>query len=143
MTRKMLGTAAVVAAGLALYAGFAGLGPAADKAEEKAPPYVHVVIFHVKPDAPADAAEGLIADAHEMLAKIPSVRALRAGRPAEMVSPKFGRKDYQVGLMILFDNYEGLKAYDEHPLHAQYVKKHINNIDVTKLLVYDFENQKK
>jgi hypothetical protein len=106
-----------------------------------AAPFVHVVIFHLKPDAAADAAEGLIADAHEMLAKIPTVREVCAGKPA----PKTGiaKSDYQVGLLVRFDDIEGLKTYDKHPLHVGYVKKHGKNIQLDKIAVFDFIDQKK
>ena len=59
----------------------------AKKKEEKAAPkekegtLTHVVIFQLKKDAPASATETLIADAHELLEKIPTVRGLRTGRP--------------------------------------------------------------
>ena len=45
--------------------------------------------------------------------------------------------------MVLFDDSTGLKAYSEHPLHLKYVEKHGKNIDMSKLLVYDFANQEK
>jgi len=63
----------------------------------KAAPYVHVVIFHVKKDAPKDAVEAMIKDCHEMLAKIPTVRHLRVGRPAEKAT-ELAKKDYQLAL---------------------------------------------
>jgi len=107
--------------------------------EAKAANFVHTVIFYLKKDAPAGEADDLIADAHSMLAKIPTVRELRIGRPSEKSTPGFGVKDYHVGLMILFDNAEGLQTYDQHPLHKQYVEKHLKFID--KVLVYDFEHK--
>jgi len=117
-------------------------GHAADK-EKPAAPYVHVVIFHLKKDAPAKAAEEMIADAHQMLAKIPTVRELRVGRPAEKATPDFAKKDYQIGLVIFFDNYEGLKTYLDHELHQKYVEKHLKHVDEKNLGVYDFINQMK
>src|SRR5262245_52971037 len=114
MRRTLLCLAALAGAGL--LAVWAGQGRTADKAAA-APPYVHAVIFHLKKDAPANEAEALIADAQEMLRAIPSVRDLRVGRPAEKSSEKFVKKDYDVGLLLLFDDYEGLKTYLDHPLH--------------------------
>jgi hypothetical protein len=122
--------------------GFLLGGSPADPAALSPAPFVHTVIFHLKKDAPEGAAQGLITDAHELLAKIPSVRALRIGRPAERATPDFAQKDYQVGLLVLFDDYEGLKTYLDHPLHQKYVEKHLKNVDAEKLLVYDFVNQK-
>ncbi|GIW83024.1 MAG: hypothetical protein KatS3mg105_4831 [Gemmatales bacterium] len=104
-------------------------------------PYVHVVVFYVKKDAPKGTIEAVIADAHKLLADIPSVRLLKIGRPAEKSTPEVSVKDYQVGLLCLFDDYAGLKAYLEHPQHLKYVAKHKDHFE--KVLVYDFINQKK
>jgi len=109
----------------------------------KAAPFVHCVIFHLKKEAPAGEADLLIADAHELLRPIPSVRDLRVGRPAVKDKPDKARTDYQVGLLVLFDDAEGLNTYLNHPRHLQYVEKHGKHIDMTKLGVYDFVDQKK
>lgn len=139
MFRKLLlGLAFAVALAL-----LAGAVTRADKGGKTAAPFAHTVIFYLKSDAPADAAEGLIVDAHEMLAKIPSVRELRVGRPAEKSTPGLAKKDYAVGLVIFFDDAEGLLAYDKHPLHTKYVQKHLKNIELSKLAVYDFLDQNK
>lgn len=114
----------------------------AQKATAQTAPYVHVVIFHLKKDAPSGTAEALIADAYEILAKIPSVRGIQAGKPAEKATPDFAKKDYQVGLVVLFDNFEGLETYLKHPLHQKYVDKHLKHVDDTKLQVYDFLGRK-
>jgi hypothetical protein len=143
MTRKVLGTVVLAfIAGLALFALTRPAGAEDKKATKKAP-YVHTVIFTVKKDAPQGAEAELIADCHSMLAKIPSVRELRVGRPAEKSTPRIARKDYSVGLMILFDDADGLAAYDSHELHKKFVNKHIGNVEIEKLMVFDFSNQEK
>ncbi|HMC87975.1 MAG TPA: Dabb family protein [Gemmataceae bacterium] len=109
----------------------------------KTAPFVHCVIFHLKKDAPAGEADQLIADAHELLRPIPSVRDLRAGKPAVKEKPDNAKTDYQVGLLVLFDDVEGLNTYLNHPRHLQYVERHGKHIDMTKLGVYDFVDQKK
>ena len=113
-----------------------GDGPKAAK-----PPYVHAVIFYLKKDAPKDEVDTLIADSHKLLAKIPSVKGLWVGRPAEKSTPKFALNDYQVGLLVLFDNFDGLQEYLVHKLHLEYVEKHAKHFD--RVPVYDFVNQKK
>jgi uncharacterized membrane protein len=124
----------------AVWYALSGSTPLTGAAEPKAGPnFVHTVIFYLKKDAPAGEIDAVITDAHKMLAKIPSVRELKCGRPAEKTTPGFGVKDYQVGLLVLFDNDAGLKAYDEHPLHKEYVQKHLPHIE--KVVVYDFENK--
>jgi hypothetical protein len=104
------------------------------------PPFAHSVIFYLKKDAPKDAANKMIADSHTLLAKIPSVKGVWAGRPAKESTPKVGITDYQVGLLVLFDNAAGLKTYLEHELHTEYVNRHEKHIE--RVLVYDFLNQK-
>lgn len=122
-------------------------GPFADRAlagEGKKPaaaPYVHAVIFYVKKDAPKNQTETMIADCHKLLAKIPSVKGLWAGLPADKSTPKFAVTDYQFGLLVLFDNYDGLQAYLDHPLHTEYVEKHAKYFE--KVPVYDFVNKTK
>jgi hypothetical protein len=145
MFRKtlLLAMLALTGAMLAGHARFEPSQAAQDKAAAKEPPYTHVVIFYLKPDAPKDAAAGMIADAHQLLAKIPSVRGIKCGRPAEKATPDFAKSDYQVGLAVLFDNFEGLDAYLKHDLHTEYVKRHLKHVDEKKLLVYDFSNQQK
>jgi hypothetical protein len=66
---------------------------------------------------------------------------VKAGLPADKSTPKVAVTDYQVGLLVLFDNYDGLKTYLDHPLHTKYVEKHEKHIE--KVLVYDFLNQLK
>jgi len=107
----------------------------------KKAPYVHAVFFYLKKDAPKDAVTNLVADCHGVLAKVPSVKSLWAGRPAEKSTPKFAITDYQVGLLVLFENYEGLQTYLEHKLHLEFVEKHAKYFD--SVPVYDFINQAK
>ena len=134
--KRMLVLAAVLT-GVALM----GVNFPAIAADDPKAPYVHCVIFYLKKDAPKDEAKALIADAHELLAKIPTVRLIKIGPPAEKSSPKVAVTDYQIGLLVLFDNYDGLKTYLDHDLHLKYVDKHMKHID--KVLVYDFQNEKK
>jgi hypothetical protein len=106
-------------------------------------PYAHVVVFRMKKDAPRDAVEKAIADCHELLAKIPSVRMVRAGRPAEKGTPDVPKMEYDFALLILVDDAEGLDSYLKHPLHLKFVEKHGPSFDMSKLQVFDFLNQSK
>ncbi len=123
----------------------AGILATSALAEEKAPAgsYVHVVIFHMKKDAPSGAVKDAIADCHALLEKITAVRAVKVGRPATEGTPKLARKDYDFGLLILVDDAAGLKAYLEDPLHLQFVEKHGKFFDMEKLQVFDFQDTKK
>src|SRR5260370_22423073 len=100
----------------------------------KAPPLVHTVVFTLKKDAPANEADALIADTQKLLSKIPSVREIRAGKPADNATP-IAAKDYQVGLLVLFDDTQGLHTYADHPLHNEFVSNHERNFE--KVVVYD------
>jgi hypothetical protein len=139
MKRKILASVVLAVAGIFL------AGAAVHSAAEKKgkAPYVHTVIFTLKADAPRDAAAEMIADCHGMLARIASVRELRAGPPAEKGTPKLAKKDFSVALTIFFDDHEGLMAYDKDELHQKFVKKHLPHIELEKLLVYDYEDRAK
>src|SRR4051794_27627179 len=63
--------------------------------------FVHAVTLPLKQDAPPGTADEMVADCHTMLGTIPSVRAVKAGRPADKDSVDFVKKDYSVGLIIL------------------------------------------
>src|SRR5262245_16094396 len=104
-------------------------------------PYIHTVIFYLKKGTPKESISDLISDSHTMLAKIPSVKGVWAGRPAEKSTPKFAATDYDVGLLVLFENYEGLQEYIDHKLHTEFVEKHAKNFE--RVTVFDFLNQKK
>jgi hypothetical protein len=131
----------------ALVLGCTVLASAARAADQKssaksgAAPFVHAVIFHLKDGAPKGEVDALVADAHKLLAKISTVRGLWVGRPAEMATPKVARK-FDVGLLVLFDDAEGLKKYLDDPLHKEYVEKHLKYVDEEKLAVFDFVNDK-
>jgi hypothetical protein len=147
MFRRTLIVGGLAVLGSVVWTLLASPGQSAGQAEKgqavKGAPYVHTVIFHVKKDAPKDEASALIRDAHELLQPIPSVRELRVGRPAEKGTPDVAKKDFQVGLLVLFDNFEGLQTYLDHPMHQKYLEKHINHVELEKLQVYDFVNQQK
>ena len=87
MIRKCSMLLALVMAGIVL--GTALVGPSQGQGRRdrrvvplKSPPFVHTVFFYLKKDAPANEADALIADAQKSLAKIPTVRGIRAGKPA-------------------------------------------------------------
>ena len=106
-------------------------------------PYVHVVVFTMKKDAPADAVDKALADCNDLLASIPSVRGLRAGRPAEKRTPDLAKKNYDMALLVVVDDFAGLEAYLKHEQHLKFVEKHGKNFDMEKLQVFDFVNAKK
>jgi hypothetical protein len=122
---------------------FGALASPATAEEAKKAPYVHVVIFRMKADAPSDAVEKAIGDCHTLLSKIPVVRSVRAGRPSDKGTPDVPKMKYDFGLLVLVDDAEGLDGYLKHPLHLKYVEKHGPYFDMSKLEVFDFQNQAK
>ncbi|HLN28478.1 MAG TPA: Dabb family protein [Gemmataceae bacterium] len=143
MIRKLLAVGVLATVGVACFAAFSRSDVKfATAPAEKAPPYVHVVVFYLNKDAPKEEADALVADAHELLQGIPTVRELRAGKPADMASPGLSKKDYAAALCVLFDDADGLNTYLKHPMHLKYVEKHMKHVDREKLLVFDFVNQK-
>lgn len=98
--------------------------------------YVHVVLFYLKSDASPKQAEVLMQDCQKMLGKIPNVRYVWVGPPAKQATPDVAQQDFHVGLVVLFDDYAGLKKYLDHPLHKQFVEKH--NRYIERVVVHDF-----
>jgi hypothetical protein len=103
--------------------------------------YVHVVLFKLKKDAPKGAVDDVIADCHKMLGKIKAVRSVKAGKPSDK-SEKLTKKDYDVGLLVLVDDADGLQAYLKDPLHIKFVDKHKKHFDMEKLRIFDFVDRK-
>jgi hypothetical protein len=86
--------------------------------------FVHSVFFTCKPGTtPADI-DGQIADAQSLLGKIPSVRLIRSGRRETSMQRDVNVTDYDIGLVVLFDDKAGHDLYAEHALHLQYVGKY-------------------
>lgn len=141
MTQRMF--AVVLSLGGLVVGSVAAADPDPAKEPSKKGGYVHVVVFKMKKDAPSGAVSAAIADCHKMLAHIPSVRRVRAGRPAEKGTPDLARKDYDFALLIMVDDEEGLKSYLEHPTHLSFVEKHGKFFDMSELKVFDFADQKK
>jgi hypothetical protein len=112
-----------------------------EKVAAKPAAFTHIVLFRLTKDAPEGEVDSIIADCHGMLGKISTVRDLKAGRPSDN-GTKVAKKDYQVGLLVLFDDADGLKSYLDDKLHVESLKKHGKYLD-EKLEVFDFQNQAK
>jgi hypothetical protein len=119
----------------------AGPARAEDRKPAAAAPYVHTVIIRLKKGAPAAEADAIIADARKLLAKIGTVRGLWAGRPSDMAGPRVAQP-FDVGLLVLFDNADGLKKYLNDPRHKKFVEKHLKYVDEEKMAVFDFVTPK-
>ncbi len=88
------------------------------------PKYVHAVFFTCEPGTPDGEIDALVADGYDLLAKVPSVRRVETGRRDVKAAQDFNVTDYDVGLVVHFDDKGGYDEYEQHPTHRQYVEKH-------------------
>ncbi|MCL2330318.1 MAG: Dabb family protein [Phycisphaerae bacterium] len=98
--------------------------------------YVHCVFFTCKAGTPANAIAAQIADAQELLGKIPTVRVIcSGGRDIEANRP-VSVTDFDIGLVVIYDNKADYQVYADHPLHMEYLKRHKENWE--QLRVFDY-----
>jgi hypothetical protein len=101
----------------------------------------HVLLFRVRDEVPADERKALVDAWTKALRDIPSIRRahvgkrVRIGREYEQLM----RNDYPYAAVIEFENEAGLRAYLDHPAHADMANRFF--AVVTDALIYDFEMQ--
>lgn len=98
-------------------------------------PFVHVVLFKTGAESPDAASAALMRDIRELLAPLPTVRGIWVGRPAPTDTRPIVDANYDVGLLLVFDDQEGLQDYLDHPLHVQFAEKYDTTCEVR---VFDF-----
>jgi len=97
--------------------------------------FVHMVFFWLKNDSAENAKAEMLRDCDELLRKIPAVRHLWFGRPA-MTPRDVVDNTYDVGLCVAYDDAAGHDAYQIHPLHQEFGKRH--KAKWARIQVYDF-----
>jgi hypothetical protein len=97
--------------------------------------FTHVVLFWVKPDAPAGAKQQLFDDCKRLLSKIPSLKFIDVGRPA-MTPREVVDNSYDVGLVTVFADSAGHDVYQVHELHLEFVAR--NKANFGRIQIYDF-----
>ncbi len=97
--------------------------------------FSHVVIFWTKPEIP-DATKALLAGAEKYLKPCPGVLHYHCG---QMIPSHRDVVDqsYQVALNLVFEDKAAQDAYQEHPLHVEFVEK-VFKPNCARVLVYDF-----
>ena len=97
-------------------------------------PIVHHVFFWLKnPDSKEDR-DKLVAGV-KTLAKIETVRELRVGIVADTEKRDVVDKSWAVSELIFFSDLTGQAAYQNHPVHLEFIKNH--NHLWEKVIVYD------
>lgn len=97
--------------------------------------FSHVVIFWTHPDKP-DAADALIAGAHQFLKPCPGIVLFHIGKTVASPRPVV-EQSYQVALNIVFTDKAAQDIYQDHPLHVEFVEK-VFKPNCRKVVVYDF-----
>jgi hypothetical protein len=97
--------------------------------------FIHTVYFWLKPNTPSAAVDQLLADCHQLLTTIPSVRHLWAGRPANTPRDVVDNS-YAVGLTVILEDSAGHDVYQTHEAHLQFIARHKANWQ--RVQIYDF-----
>jgi hypothetical protein len=108
----------------------------ADLGAIKKAPFVHTVILKLKKADDAQVKQ-VYDEVAKTLVKIDGVRNVYLGKPAENGTPALAQKGYQLGLVVLLDDADGLQKFLDDPLRKQFMDKMGDYWD--RPLVYDFQ----
>ena len=97
--------------------------------------FVHTVYFWLKEGTPDSARDQLVSDCGEILSKIETVRHLWSGAPAQTPRDVVDNS-YGMGLTVVFDDRAGHDAYQDDPLHDEFIKR--NKAHWERVQVYDY-----
>lgn len=101
------------------------------------PIVIHHVFFWLKnPDSKEDLAK-LIAGV-KSLSKIETIKFIHVGVPASTEKRDVVDNSYSVSELMFFDNVEGQKVYQDHPIHQKFIAECSTLWD--KVVVYDTIN---
>jgi hypothetical protein len=98
--------------------------------------FSHIVVLWTDP-AQADAADKIVAAANRLLATIPGVVKLHAGKMVGSPRPVVDQT-YSVALNLIFTSREAEAVYQTHPQHVEFVTNFVKPL-VKKVVIYDFE----
>lgn len=86
---------------------------------------IHAVYFWLNENAPAGEAGRLADSCRTLLGKIPGVRHLWAGGPANTPRRDVVDATYAVALLVVLDDAgKSHDVYQEHPLHKEFIARH-------------------
>jgi stress responsive alpha/beta barrel protein len=100
---------------------------------------LHVVLFRPKPNLGESERRELAKAFADAIDAIPSIKRARIGRRRTHGRPyeQLMREDYTHAAILEFDDLGGLKAYLEHPMHAELGSRFFDCFD--QALMYDFD----
>lgn len=99
----------------------------------------HVLMFRPSPSLLAADRDAIIHAFERALAGIPQIRRVTVGRRVTIGRPyeQAMREDYPFIAAIEFDSVDDLRAYLDHPAHAELAERFFQSMEAA--LVYDFE----
>ena len=99
----------------------------------------HIVLFRPRPELSMDDRRALIGALATALNEIPSIRRASVGRRVRIDRPyeQLPRLDLSYAAILEFDDVGGLRAYLDHPAHADVANRFFAAFAET--LIYDFE----
>lgn len=98
----------------------------------------HVLLFRPRADLAASEREALVAAFERAVTDIPFVRRARIGERRRIDRAyETGMPDYPFAATLEFESEDDLRAYLEHPAHAELAERFFQSMDAA--LVYDFE----
>ena len=99
----------------------------------------HVLLFRLKTGLTEDARDGLAKALSRAASEIPSIRGARLGTRVTVgrAYEQLMTTDYPLAAILEFDDVAALKAYLDHPVHAELAQRFFASVEQT--LMYDFE----
>lgn len=97
--------------------------------------FVHTVFFWMKPGVSDADRQQLLRDCLELLGKVPTVKEIRVGRPAQTPRDVVDNS-YDVGLTVMLADKAAHDIYQQHPLHLEFIKR--NKQNWVRVQVYDY-----
>lgn len=80
----------------------------------------HCVLLHLRPDAPEEAADAIVAALRTLPAQIPEIRGYEVG-----IDLGWREGNARIGIVASFEDQAGWRTYVEHPAHVAVIAEHI------------------
>ena len=97
---------------------------------------IHTVFFWLNDNAPKTERQRLVEGCLSLLGKIPTVRHIWAGPPANTPKRDVIDDSYDVGLTVVLDDLPAHDLYQEHVLHKEFIARHKEHWK--RVQIYDY-----